>query len=150
MPNEIELTITDLAYAAGIIDGEGTIGIYGHRKNASKYKYSDLVVQVANTKVELIQWLQFKFGGKFCFFQPHRLRQSSFYNWRLYNKKAVEFIKLILPYLKIKRANAELAIEYQSRKGRKGQHLTDTKRALQEVDRLLMHQYNKTGCDSHE
>ncbi len=133
-----------LAYTAGIIDGEGCIGIY---QNVIKGKtYSHLTVSVVNTNEWLLHWLKFNFGGTFTEYQPLQPTCKDSYKWSLHSKKANDFLSMILPFLQLKKPQAELAINYQKRKyltGRKGK--TDKERALDEVDCLLMHSYNKRG-----
>jgi hypothetical protein len=64
----------DLAYAAGIFDGEGSVSIIhtktGHTKaDGSIYRHYRLQVCVVNTNPILCQWLKETFGG--CITQSH-------------------------------------------------------------------------------
>ena len=42
-------------------------------------------------------------------------RKNPIYEWILTHKKAYEFLKIITPFLKYKRPQAELAIKFQQR-----------------------------------
>jgi hypothetical protein len=97
---------TDLAYLAGIIDGEGTIRAFvaGGRNR--------VLVQVANTSEDLIHWLE-QFGGKSYWdsCNPKRRRHKPCAAWRV--TRALDCFRLLSalrPYLRIKRAAADKAV----------------------------------------
>ena len=149
--------ISILAYTAGIVDGEGCIAIRHQRKQTKSghtMTYA-ILVHVDNTNEWLMRWLQFNFGGQITLNKGTGNRRDWF-TWRIYTRQAAIFLKLILPYLKIKRPQAELALQYQghqrflSGKGnaRGTSRLTDGEKAIQEVEYLLMHQLNKRGRQS--
>lgn len=98
----------DCAYAAGIIDGEGSISI--HKKEKSRCFV--LAVQVGVTDYELVDWLQFFFGGHINSYQPKGERKVV-HIWRLFGTQAQEFIEQIKPYLILKKYKAELAISFR-------------------------------------
>uniref|UniRef100_A0A6H2A3W2 Putative HNH homing endonuclease n=1 Tax=viral metagenome TaxID=1070528 RepID=A0A6H2A3W2_9ZZZZ len=139
-----------LAYAAGIVDGEGCISIGGKSLGAGKPRRLIMLLSVVNTNEWLIRWLKMQFGGNIRSNKPTNPRAKLKWIWRVESKKASEIIKLIMPYLQIKRPQAELAIEFQSRKKYRGgtlamRCLTDDEHALNEADVTLMHIYNKKG-----
>lgn len=104
------LTHDTLAYIAGIIDGEGSINI-SKEKGGKNYV---LRVTVNNIDPNLIIYLKENVGGSI--FQAHgKINQRrSLYNWVISAKKAGLFLKKILPYLIIKKDQAETAILFQS------------------------------------
>ena len=137
---------TDLAYVAGIIDGEGWICIKNTKTSAS------VKVGVGNTNEWLICWLQFSFGGSVCVKKKWIANQKQQWGWDLSTRQASEFLKLILPYLRIKRPQAELALKFQARRkyrggGTNARRMTEEERALDQSDKILMHKYNKRGID---
>lgn len=101
------------AYAAGIIDGEGCISI---RKVPLKnrigiYEYS-LTVLVNQTDGEAVDFLRGCFGGSI--YKTHFDKQRlAVYRWELRGNKASEFLKHIFSFLRIKKAQAELAQRFQ-------------------------------------
>ena len=101
---------TELAYLAGFIDGEGTIGIVSV---ASHKRY---VVQIAacNCNPIPIELLENNFGGKVRLRKWKNENWKPCYEWKLTARKAVAVIKSILPYLLIKGRQAEIAIEAQA------------------------------------
>lgn len=138
---------TDLAYTAGIIDGEGCIMI---RKNPRKkrkrpFEYT-LYVTVASTDQWLPQWLRFAWGGNVA---SHWRSLSRFrqWEWQLGSKKASIMLQTILPYLHLKRPQAELAIKFQQAKfprGR-GHDKTAEELAVEEAQYILMRNLKRTS-----
>ena len=62
--NRKEYTLAQIAYLAGIIDGEGCIYIGNHSCNAETGdKYYQTLLKVTSTDKCLIDWLQQIFGG---------------------------------------------------------------------------------------
>jgi hypothetical protein len=147
---------TDLAYVAGIIDGEGWISIKNRTIKNGNRNYA-LKVGVGNTNEWLINWLKFSFGGSVCLKKKWLVNQKQQWIWDLSTKQASEFLKLILPYLRLKKPQAELAISFQSRRKYRGnpnwkikgkRRMSDAEIALDEADKTLMHSYNKRGIDN--
>uniref|UniRef100_A0A6M3KAS4 Putative HNH homing endonuclease n=1 Tax=viral metagenome TaxID=1070528 RepID=A0A6M3KAS4_9ZZZZ len=104
----------DLAYTAGIIDGEGYIGILRIQRNQSKRIVYELRINVTMCNPLIPSWLHANFGGSYYEFQPPSLNHKKLYEWRLATWRAGEFLKLILPYLKMKQGEAEIGIKFQS------------------------------------
>lgn len=120
MPSEIEL-----AYAAGVIDGEGCIRIAGKTGQQAPY----LVVIVSNTNELLLLWFKQRWGGDI---QKKRdcknPRRKPSYDWRIGYTRALNFIQAIRPYLVIKQPQADLALRLAEIKKSKRQQ-----RRVQEV-----------------
>lgn len=92
---------TDLAYIAGIIDGEGTIML-------AKGKWWH--VKVGMTDRGIIEWLA-SFGGTFT--ETIRLAENrkDVYTWVVArNRDVVILLEALLPYLRVKRKLAEQAL----------------------------------------
>lgn len=138
----------DLAYMAGIVDGEGCIAIERFRnqpsRNPPSYCYR-LKIRIGNTNQGLIEYLRLSLGGSVKTVKPRTERDKEAWEWYTAGEPAVEYIKLLLPYLRIKRPQAELGIKFQSRKRGRGYHLTGNQRALEEADWLLAKSLNKRG-----
>ncbi len=134
----------DLAYMAGIVDGEGCIAIDRFtNKNLPSYCYR-LKLRVTNTNHWLIEQLRFNFGGNIKVIKAKGNAKEA-YEWYLAGESASICLKLLLPYLCIKRAQAELGIKFQSHKQGKGHHLIDKQRVLEEADWILAKSMNKRG-----
>jgi len=134
---------TDLAYAAGIIDGEGCISIY---RNTCKtcvigFRYS-LVVRVGMKSKQIPLWLHQSFGGSFHEYINLGFGDSLMYCWSLGSREARDFLLKILPYLRLKKEHAELAIQFQGSKKR----VNHKPIALLEAEKVLadkMHWLNR-------
>jgi len=138
---------TLLAYVAGVIDGEGTIYIGKHRKVKGSYKgpcHWELVVAVSNTQFWLAEFLHLQFGGHIDY-RMSKGNEKPSSRWTICAKEAMDFLKLILPYLQLKRPQTELAIEFQGRRNVVGQHLTSTQRVLDEANYIVMKTMNRKG-----
>ena len=110
----------DLAYAAGIIDGEGSIQIRKHRRSEYYVGYHYCMdVQVSMIDPEVPLWLKRTFGGSLQFY-PAKGKRQEVYHWAITTNKAATFLSLILPFLKIKGAQAEIALEFQNLKRKVG------------------------------
>lgn len=116
---------TSWAYAAGILDGEGSISISATNLLTSAgnvYKGYDLKVMISNTDVGLMNWFKANFGGVwYAGGQNSKVAQTKpCYRWILTDYAAMElFILAVLPYMLIKREQAKLALEYIRLKGAK-------------------------------
>lgn len=135
------------AYTAGIIDGEGCIGIYRQKKKTKREFTYVLIVSLWNTNPWLAQWLKMNYGGSIV--PRGKTWAESFptwkqqWKWAITGNQAVEFLKLVLPYLNLKRPQAELAIAFQTKRR---EHLkTEDQTALLEAERILMSKMNKKG-----
>src|SRR5262252_6649280 len=104
-----------IAWAAGFIDGEGCIGIYANasRDGRPVYRLSLTASQHGNDAP--LERLLSLFGGSIT-----QIQQGKAAYWGVTSKKAADAIREMLPYLTVKRKQAELALEFQSRKLKQG------------------------------
>ena len=114
------LTETQIAYAAGIIDGEGCI-VISRDKNAKHVGGIGyyLALQVLTTDGLLPNYLKGLFGGN--------IRKSTdprgFADrecWYAVSAHAAAVLELVLPYLLVKKDQALLAMEFRKTVGRPG------------------------------
>lgn len=89
---------TDYAYAAGILDGEGSIGL---AKAKGRMPYP--VVTVDSTDRELLEWLMDSFGGSLVIKKKAQEHHRQAWTWRLKDRAALAFLEALLPYLRINR-----------------------------------------------
>jgi len=113
----MNLTETEKAYLAGIIDGEGSICIT-RKKQCSSHKYTTYqpYIEITNLNKDLIDYISSKIPYAFKFTRP-RTRINS--RWRdAYTVQVtglthiIELLEQIKPYLIVKRQHAEVMIEY--------------------------------------
>jgi hypothetical protein len=96
-----------LSYMAGFFDGEGSISILKRKKGDWNISYF-LRVSVGQKDGETLGWIRDNFGGN-----VYDVKRDGSFVWAISDSKAYEFIKLITPYLKYKKPQAELAISFQ-------------------------------------
>lgn len=111
-------TIAELAYAAGLIDGEGHIIIYKHdRTKNPKYKTKNptyiLIVGCTNTEPAMIDFLSDRWGACRQTRGRQRANWKRTYEWTIQSNMALNFLKEIYPYMIIKKWKAKLAIDFQ-------------------------------------
>lgn len=126
-----QLTETEKAYIAGLFDGEGSVVIgVSTRKRLDGTTYPDhwLQIGITNTNRDILEWLLDKVGGHIST-NSRTDHQKKCWAWRVMSKEAREFLVNILPYLHIKKKQAELGILFQDNKSysadRKARMLTE-------------------------
>lgn len=107
----------NLAYAAGLLDGEGCI--YIHRtteetKNGLRYGYS-LGVTMKMVDREPIAFMSELFGGRIYDKRVTGTMRRPQYAWRLQGLPALNCLVLMRPYLRSKAAQADLGIAFGER-----------------------------------
>lgn len=98
---------TDKAYAAGIVDGEGSVSVLRRKSNRASYGVN---VRVSMIDQDSILWLLGVFGGSYDTSNKTK-SGNTIHRWTVHCRKAADFLELILPYLKLKRSRAEAAIK---------------------------------------
>lgn len=99
------------AYLAGLIDGEGTVTILPIQPERGHY--TPLVI-ISNTDKDLINWLKKEFGGvikKNTSTTNLKMRKELFH-WILRTRKAYELLKKCYTFLKVKKRQAEVILEF--------------------------------------
>jgi hypothetical protein len=89
----------DLAYAAGLVDGEGTITLGRSAKNENRAP----VLSVASTSPELLAEMIRLFGGYRVRHKKYKQHHRSSFSWRISHRPALAALALLLPFLKEKR-----------------------------------------------
>ena len=115
-------TPLQLAYTAGLFDGEGYISILritGTKQLAAKGKrntWHELTVGMNITTPEATKWMADRWGGTNILHPTIYPNRKRIHMWRISQVMARDFLTDLLPYLKIKREEAVLAIEFQALK----------------------------------
>jgi hypothetical protein len=120
---KVRLSLTQLAYIAGLVDGEGCIQI-NRRDNGKRF---GLYVSIDNTDRRMIEWLERTIQYGFCTVQKKRAKANwnAGYRFVVQERYAADLLQRVKPYLVIKREQAEVALEFQARKiTQRGHHLT--------------------------
>lgn len=122
----------ELAWCAGIIDGEGSIML-----NKGKSSMTYPTVSVSSTSVEILQKLKDLFGGCLVSKKTYENHHKQSYSWSLVYNKALEFLKVVRPFLvekeKIRRADLLLS-KYKSLTKRNGRYTKEELKARRALD----------------
>jgi len=89
---------TDIAYLAGLIDGEGSICLERSHKNQC-YRWPSVVV--SSTTFELMVLLKSWAGGCICSKKPYLEHHKQCWYWRLKGTRAVQLCQTLLPWLRV-------------------------------------------------
>ena len=108
-----ELSNTEIAYFAGLFDGEGSIAVYTNKGDKS----ARFGITVGMVNPTVIEELRLAFGGSI--YKQMRAGRPVYY-WRTFGKRAELVLKILLPFLRVKREEAELAIAYRQYNYRQG------------------------------
>lgn len=111
----LNLSVAEVAYIAGIIDGEGWIGIHQLGKNggvsrrAGQYR---MCVEVGNTNEAIIRFLHSRLGGSVAF-RGSKGKAKAHWKWQSSSYVSLFVLDAVLPYLIIKRRQAVLCRRFQ-------------------------------------
>lgn len=105
----------DIAHIAGFFDGEGSVRVTtreSREKGEKGFPLYAMTASIGNSDYPILLQCQSLFSGNLA---PMRVASTRkpIWMWRVGSNKAQDFLKTILPYLKIKREQALLAIEFQ-------------------------------------
>lgn len=92
-----------LAYAAGMLDADGCVGLYAHRDG------HDPILQITNCNRPLMNWFVLHFGGTFK--KQHQVGQD-IYIWRTGSSKHIaRILTELLPFMRVKAAEAKMLLD---------------------------------------
>jgi hypothetical protein len=133
----------NLAYVAGLVDGEGSIGftkVGAHRSWVPR-------VSITNTNLDVLEDIGKKFGGYIVPLSQRKEGWKQGYSWLILNSSAVSFIDLIYPWLRIKREQAWLLFLWDCIRPGKGiKRTTETIEALELIN-AQSKWLNMKGCN---
>jgi hypothetical protein len=128
-----------LDYAAGVIDGEGTITLSRLHKTD---KWRTPVVSVSSTTIEILNAFVAAFGGYICKHKVYKKHHLLSFSWRVAGRKAVDVcdkLKLLL-LVPDKRHRAELiATKYISCTPRNGKYTNKLTHKKQQFENAFFH-----------
>lgn len=135
--------MTDLAYLAGLIDGEGCIQLLKRKDGCIATGLTILM-----TRPEPLYWAEENFGGRVYLRQPQGYRnRREIYQWMIGKTDACcDLLQKLLPYLKVKGSEARVLLVLDSlRKTKK--HRWGKRASPEAEDQLasIMLKLKKTG-----
>jgi len=120
------ITDTDLAYLAGLIDGEGYIGIKksrpgsGGRVSPSYHAR----IQVRMVDEPAIAFLAATLGGNYYKESPSAAKGRPLYCFSASDRKAEHILRTVRPYLRVKAQNADAVLDARDFQKTGQQHRT--------------------------
>ena len=87
----------DCAYAAGVLDSEGTMGVYRYGGRVS----------IGTQDNNLLQWFVDRWGGYIEHHSGTRVNK-----WQMKADERINFLRDVMPYLQTKKTIALLVLEY--------------------------------------
>lgn len=101
---------TNLAYVAGLIDGEGCVHL-----DASKGTYRARVsVGMTEPALPLLRELRLEWSGTLYQLRQATDRWAAAWTWHLIGDPAVRLLTAVRPYLRLKGAQADAAMEVEA------------------------------------
>lgn len=129
-------------WAAGFLDGEGTIRL------ERRPKYGSVLLIVQAPQVDPFPLLRLKelWGGNISLNRRREERHADCYIWQIRARIALQCCREILPYLAVKSAHARLAIEFYALPGRgQGKRLRSQGRTENAAYHKMFKDLNRTG-----
>ena len=116
---EQKINITDIAYIAGLFDGEGCVTCSKRRQkkgtNKKHYMFWDIRCEISMTDKYVMEWLYTTLGfGAFNERKPTKswIGKKTQWRWRCSHRDALIFAKLIWPYAQVKMHKLEQIIDH--------------------------------------
>jgi hypothetical protein len=138
---------TNLAYVAGLIDGEGCI----HLDTTGNTYKARVSVGMSAPALSLLEDLRAEWGGTLYQMRPATQRWAAAYTWHMTGPPAERLLVAIRPFLRLKVAQADLAFEVQDlwrslERRRNGTAIwTPEAQVLGEAIKQRMHALNAKG-----
>ena len=103
----------DLAYLAGLIDGEGYIGIKRttHKNRVSPAYHARIQVRMVDEPA--IAFLADTLGGSYYYERPSVAKGRPLYCFQASDAKAESILRSLRPYLRVKARNADTVLEFR-------------------------------------
>lgn len=112
----------DLAYLAGIVDGEGCITIFRANRTARpSYRLALVIVMNNPEPIELFSNI---FGGTVA--HHPSMDNAKSLRYAIYGWHAGKVLAELMPYIRVKKQEVELAMQFcYAHSGSRGQHISD-------------------------
>lgn len=141
---------TELAYAAGLFDGEGSVMIRlrpggRFKPGRERKRYHLLTVSLSSTDEVIIAWLNQRWPGVVNQHVYRNERHKPAWRWILDASKAEAFLHDVRPYLILKGPQADLAFQLRATLVGRGKLMDPAVQIERERIAEAMHALNKRG-----
>lgn len=99
-----------LAYLAGLFDDEGSIRIAKRTTRKKPHHYPQVKITITNR--EIIEFIRDFFACGSIRIENRNPKWKTAYQWQVTDSKAIEVIKQLYPYLKLKKKKAEIVLKF--------------------------------------
>lgn len=110
-PDDINIESKDLAYIAGLFDGEVALHI-SHQKKRRSYS---LGMSYTKTNYDILKYVSSVFGGKVKQVKTQAYHRFKVWQWSIRTGNAYRVLRKLYPYLRIKHEAAAICIEFFER-----------------------------------
>lgn len=138
----IRWTFEYLSYAAGLVDGEGCIGVY-HNSHNGNYQLRLSIDMVEPIAINLCHDL---FGG--VMYQKNKfgyMNRRDTNMWLVFNNEAANSIRAIEPYLRVKKTQAQSVLHIDWLAGSGGQKISEEDKNLRMQSCAILKKLNQRG-----
>lgn len=120
------MTDLEMAWAAGLFEGEGTVRI----NKPSVRNWGALIVSVVNTDRQIVDWFQARWPGYMKAATGLRPEQRDAWVWVIAAGVAVDFLRAIRPFVvrDAVRAKIDHGLEFQAQKSKRVRFMSDLER----------------------
>ena len=118
---------TDIAYIAGLMDGEAYIGIKkdrGYKCQERQTPGFHARIQIRMVDEDAIKFIAESLGGWYYKEKSHCAQGRPLYSYQASDKKAELIAKIIFPYLKVKKEVAKTIIDFRTLQSQGWEHRT--------------------------
>jgi hypothetical protein len=114
------ITETDKAYLAGFIDGEGCISINKQWTDRTPTPIYWLIITVTSVDKDTLEYCRRMTGLGSIQYNRKSTQDNDrhVYAWHLTSNRAIDLLRMIYPYMKIKREQADIAFAFQETMGK--------------------------------
>ena len=106
------MELVDVAYIAGFFDGEGYAGV-GFRKSSKNGKrYPRIRASISQQDIRVLQWIASSVGVGQVYSDKklYGRTRKIMHRYVVQSRRAENFLRLILPFLRVKKAQVEQAL----------------------------------------
>lgn len=141
-----------IVYVAGLVDGEGSIGILSSEKG--QQYYAEVTIGMSDKASNLLKAVQERFGGTIVHGRGKTEKWAASMKWRIGGDAALDFLRQIQPYLMLKLHQAETCLKLVGIMDSMELNPNGTKKWTEKTRKAAarlkeeMHRLNKKGPDA--